>query len=164
METIVEFLELYYLEIIASVTFLSIISIILVIANSIKTKKIINRYDELMRGVDNKDLEFLLKLYMDNVENVLKDVKKLSQEYKSLSYQIQNCVQKVAIIRYNAFDNVGSNQSYSIALLDNKNNGIVLTGLFGRDASTTYAKLIEGGKSKFPLSEEEKKVIAKAMG
>lgn len=163
METIVEFLNLYYIEIIACTALLSLLSLVIVIVNSIKTKKVIRRYDELMRGVDSENLESTLKLYMDNVESVLNNVKKVEQSYNQLSSQIQTCIQKIDIVRYNAFDDVGSNQSYSIALLDDKDDGVVLTGLFGRDSSTTYAKPIKGGKSSYPLSDEEKKAIARAI-
>jgi hypothetical protein len=74
-----------------------------------------------------------------------------------------NCIQKVAMIRYNAFDNVGSDLSYSVALLDGNDSGIVITSLFSRDCSTTYGKPILAGKSKYPLSAEEIKVINHAI-
>lgn len=163
MGKIVEFLKLYYLEVTACAAFLSLLSIIIVLINSIRTKKIINRYNKLMHGVDNKNLESTLNFHMDNVEKILADVKDIKLHYNQISSQIENCIQKVEVIRYNAFDDVGSNQSYSIALLDNKNNGVVLTGLFGRNASTTYAKPIIDGTSKYPLTDEEREVIKKAV-
>lgn len=163
MDTIVEFLKAYCLEIIVCTTFLSLISLIVAIINSVKTTRLARRHTQLMRGIDGKDLEAILNSYMDNVDSALDSVKNVEVNCSHLSAQIQTCIQKVGIIRYNAFDNVGSNQSYSIALLDNNNNGVVLTGLFGRDSSTTYAKPIKKGKSSHPLSEEEKEVILKAM-
>ncbi len=72
------------------------------------------------------------------------------------------CIQKVGIVRFNAFDNVGSNLSYSIALLDNYNNGVVISSLYSRDSSSTYAKPVVDGKSSFSLSEEEIESIEKA--
>lgn len=163
LDTIVEFLKAYYIEIIVCTVVLSLSSLIISIINSVKTTKLARRHAQLMRGVDGKDLEAILNLYLDNVEGVIDSMKNVEMNYNRLSTQIQTCIQKVGIIRYNAFDNVGSNQSYSIALLDNENNGIVLTGLFGRDSSTTYAKPIKQGKSSHPLSEEEKEVILMAM-
>jgi|SRR5690606_16833473 len=163
MENLVKLLELYHLEVLACAAFLSILSIIIVLINSIKTKKIIRRYNKLMHGVDNKDLESTLNFHMDNVQKILTNVKDMEIKHNQLSHQIENCIQKIEIIRYNAFDNVGSNQSYSIALLDNKNNGVVLTGLFGRNASTTYVKPIINGESNYPLTEEEQEVIKRAI-
>ena len=69
---------------------------------------------------------------------------------------MKKCVQKVSIIRYKAFEDVGSDLSFSIALLDENNDGIILTGIYGRNESTTYAKPIDKGISRYDLSEEEK--------
>lgn len=70
---------------------------------------------------------------------------------------------KVSIVRYRAFEDVGSDLSYSIALLDNNNNGVILTGIYGRNESTTYAKPIDKGLSRYELSDEEKYVLKDAM-
>ena len=80
-----------------------------------------------------------------------------------LSETMKECVQKVAIMRYRAFEDVGSDLSFSIAILDGNNDGIVLTGLYGRQQSTTYAKPIDNGISRYDLSEEELSVIQEAI-
>ncbi|MPM47586.1 hypothetical protein SDC9_94297 [bioreactor metagenome] len=72
-------------------------------------------------------------------------------------------MQKVSIIRYKAFEDIGSDLSYSIAMLDGKNNGILITSIYGRNESTTYAKPIDNGISRYDLSEEEEKVLHQAI-
>ena len=67
------------------------------------------------------------------------------------------------VIRYKAFEDVGSDLSFSVALLDGENNGVILTGIYGRDYSTTYAKPIDKGISRYDLSEEELHVLNAAM-
>ena len=74
----------------------------------------------------------------------------------------EGCVQKVAIMRYKAFENVGSDLSFSIAILDGNNDGVLLTGIYGREESVTYAKPVDKGISRYDLSEEEKQVLNEA--
>ena len=88
------------------------------------------------------------------------DNNKLCEDLKD---EVKGCVQKVGIMRYKAFEDVGSDLSFSIAMLDAHNDGIVLTGLYGRHDSTTYAKPIDKGISRYELSEEEAHVLKEAM-
>jgi hypothetical protein len=67
------------------------------------------------------------------------------------------------VLRYNPFDNVGGDQSFSIALLDANNNGFVITSLYAREGTRVFAKPIKNGESEFPLSEEEKEAINRAI-
>jgi len=85
---------------------------------------------------------------------------------KEIEYQINTiernmyyCIQKVGVVRYNGFDNVGSDLSYSIALLDNNDDGLVISSLYSRDSSSTYAKPVANSKSRYALSAEEIKAI-----
>ena len=71
-------------------------------------------------------------------------------------------VKKVGIVRYNAFHNIGSDQSFSVALLDSEDNGVVMSGIFGRESSTTYAKPVKLGASDYVLTEEEMDAIGLA--
>ena len=72
-------------------------------------------------------------------------------------------MQKVSVVRYKAFEDVGSDLSFSLAMLDENNDGILLTGIFGRNESTTYAKPIEKGISRYDLSEEEEEALNNAI-
>ena len=71
-------------------------------------------------------------------------------------------VQKCNIIRYNAFNDTGSDLSYSIAMLDNFNDGLIITSIYGRNESTNYAKPIVGVSS-YPLSVEEELVLNRSL-
>jgi hypothetical protein len=116
-----------------------------------------------MRGVNNKNLEELVVGYLDKVDEVKEDSEKLKAGYNQLSNKVKECVQKTAIIRYRAFEDVGSDLSFSIALLNGSDNGIILSGIYGRSESTTYAKPIDKGISRYDLSEEEQQVLKEAM-
>ena len=73
-------------------------------------------------------------------------------------------LQKVGLLRFNAFNDVGGDQSFALALLDYQNNGAVILSLFGREGIRVYAKAIKNGKSEYNLAEEEEKAIEQAMG
>lgn len=81
----------------------------------------------------------------------------------ALAEEIAACVKHVAVVRFNAFDNTGGEQSFVLALLDGRGNGAVITTLAGREESRTYAKPIEGGGSPYLLSEEEREAIRRAL-
>ena len=105
----------------------------------------------------------------ENLEEVLSQFKKLENNFETLSQELENLkkeskfsVQKVGIVRFNPFSEVGGDQSFSIALLDGNNNGIVITSLYSREGNRVYGKPIKAGVSEYSLSEEEKQAIEKA--
>lgn len=116
-----------------------------------------------MRGTNNKNLEEFITNYLYKIDDANAISERISSENKILQEKLKKCVQKTGIVRYRAFDNVGGDLSFSVALLDENNDGIVLTGIYGRDYSPTYAKPINSGTSKYDLSEEEKTALNEAM-
>jgi hypothetical protein len=121
------------------------------------------RYRKFMRGTNNKNIEELVIDYLNRVDEVKNDNEKIKQAYSLLDRRIKGCIQRTSMIRYRAFEDVGGDLSFSVALLDENNSGTIITGIFGRHESTTYAKPIEKGLSRYDLSEEEKQVLADAM-
>lgn len=125
--------------------------------------KVENRYRKLMKGTSSSNLEEMLLERLGSIENAKEISEKAIDECKRLEIKMKDCIQKVAIMRYKAFENVGSDLSFSIALLDDKNDGVILTGIYGRQESTTYAKPIDKGISRYDLSEEELYVLNEAV-
>lgn len=87
----------------------------------------------------------------------------LSQDLKELKAESRSHFKKIGFVRYNPFSGVGGDQSFSIALLNDHNNGVVLTSLFSREGNRVYAKIIEKGVSPHVLSDEEKQAIKEAI-
>lgn len=121
------------------------------------------KYKRLMRGSTNVSIEQLIKEYMDSIDNTVNKVDVLSGELMHLKDQADRCIQKCNIIRYNAFSDTGSDLSYSIALLDNYNSGVIITSIYGRNESVTYAKPVDNGQCKYPLSLEEELVLSRCI-
>lgn len=124
--------------------------------------KLENRYRRLMRGASGKNIEELIKSQLDSIEDANFNSEKALKEIDKLSDKIKTCIQKVSIIRYKAFEDVGSDLSFSLAILDDNNDGVLLTGIYARQESTTYAKPIDKGISRYDLSEEEIAVLNEA--
>ncbi len=87
-----------------------------------------------------------------DLSDLTKLVKEISSEINALK---ENSLQKIGIKRYNPFSDSGPDQSFTISLLDGKNNGIVLTSLHLNESFRVYAKPIKNGKSNYQLSKEE---------
>lgn len=116
------------------------------------------------KGSQAKDLEGVIAEQLKKLKKQDKDIKKIFEEISKLDEISQRSFQKIGVIRYNPFKDAGGDQSFSVALLDAKNNGFVITSLYGREEMRIYAKPIKEGNSEYPLSEEEKEAINKATG
>lgn len=163
MENLIAMLENYLPYILIGIGVLILLLLILIIVLWRSMNKLENRYRKMMRGTSTKNLEELITSKLDNVEEATNAAKSAADACEALKVEMQGCVQKVGIMRYKAFEDVGSDLSFSIAILDGFNDGIVLTGLYGRHDSTTYAKPVDKGISRYELSEEEAHVLKEAM-
>lgn len=103
-----------------------------------------------------------LKEILPQFQDLKKNFERISQELESLKKENKFNVQKIGIVRFNPFSEVGGDQSFSIALLDGNDDGVVITSLYSREGNRVYGKPIQNGKSQYPLSEEEKQAIEKA--
>ncbi len=103
-----------------------------------------------------------LKEVISFLKDLEKNFDKLSEELKNLKKESNFAVQKVGIVRFNPFSGVGSDQSFSVALLDKNDDGVIITSLYTREGNRVYAKPIKASASEYLLSSEEKKAIEKA--
>ncbi len=125
--------------------------------------KLESKYRKFMKGTSKQTLEEMILEKVESIEEAQKLSEKALEECTRIEDKMKLCVQKVAIVRYKAFENVGSDLSFSIALLDHNNDGIILTGIYGRQESTTYAKPVDKGISRYELSQEELSVLNEAI-
>lgn len=163
MINIIKAIQGYELYIIIGMAAVIILLVILVLISLKAIGRLENKYRKFMRGSDSKNIEEIINGYMDKIDIVEKESKELKDICKDLGVKTKSCVQKVSLIRYRAFEDVGSDLSFSVALLDQLNNGFILTGIFGRSESTTYAKPIDLGISRYELSQEENQVLQEAI-
>ena len=150
-----------FLLILLSLTVILLIAFIVVI---IKMTALNRRYKDFMKKLGNgKNLEEDLENYMYRVERVEKQNAEITSFIKGLDEDYKKCIHKVGIVRYSAFKDTGSDLSFTLALLNEKNDGVVLNGIYSREMSNIYAKPVENGKSSYTLSHEEEEAIRKAI-
>ncbi len=118
------------------------------------------RQARLLRGSDGSNLERMLLEQIDNASVVRGQIADAAERGNVNAAHIRLCLQKTGLVRYDAFPDVGGLQSFSLALLDAEDNGLVLSGLFSRHHMRVYAKPIERGASADSLTDEEKSAIA----
>ncbi|MDR5709707.1 MAG: DUF4446 family protein [Armatimonadota bacterium] len=105
-----------------------------------------------------------LREHRQALEALRSDLRAARVSLMEVGEQLSRCVQRVGLVRFDAFEDVGGRVSFSLALLDGKGDGVVLSVLNGREAVRAYAKLLVDGTPSHPLSEEEKEAIAMARG
>lgn len=137
------------------ITWLTILQIQL-----IKIKK---KNREIFSGTNTQNLEEALHFYVKQIKELKIQNKEIKEFCNYLNEMGINSIQKVGLIRFNPFPDTGGNQSFALALLNNFNNGIVISSLHGREGTRIYAKPVIAGKSKYNLSTEEIKAINKAI-
>jgi hypothetical protein len=123
-----------------------------------KLRKMRKKY-EMMKGTGVDDLESLLvnlKVQLDGVEDAHEQQQRQLQRLEAI---IPKQKAKIGIKRYNAYAETGSDLSFSIAIVNDMKDGVVLTGLFNRDGSYVYAKPLQNGESTYMLSPEEREAI-----
>lgn len=107
----------------------------------------------------------------ESLKEVLASLQKLEEKYEDVLREVEELkkesrksLKKIGLIRFNPFNEIGGDQSFSVALLDEDNNGFAITSHYGREGNRVYAKPIEQGKSKYQLSKEEAEAISRAIG
>ena len=137
-----------------------IILLIVVVISLYFLVKLNKDYKAFMKKIGKgNNLPEMLKEYLEDVELIKRDNREIKAYYTKLDNDISSCIQKVGLVRYNAFKDVGSDLSFAIAFLDREDNGVVFNGIYGSDSSNIYAKPIKKGQSQYQLSDEERYAI-----
>ena len=139
---------------------INIALIALYILNSIKLRKLRTNYSEFMTKLGKgNNIDEMLQKYVENVEEIKKENAEIERYCQKLDSDSKENLKKIGLVRYNAYKDTGSNLSFALALLNEKDTGIVLNGIYGRDTSNIYAKPVVNGKSEYALSKEEEEAI-----
>ena len=117
-----------------------------------------SKYDYFTQGKE-ANIDVVLTDTLTELHTTQAELALLQEKHAKLQAQVQGCLQNVKLIRYDAFDAMGGEMSYSLLLTDAKKDGILLTSIYGREESRSYVKDIKEGKSSYPLAEEEKKLL-----
>ncbi len=150
--------------IVLSMAVIILLFLIFLIILSLKLSKLKKRYERFTGGeeIHSENLENMLYEYNENVKKSNETYGKVLSMIQEIDDEMKWCTQKIGVIRYNPFDEMGGNLCYAVAILDGKDNGVVLNGIHSRNGTFTYAKPIERGVSPYVLTEEELQALEKA--
>ncbi|MGZ8562875.1 MAG: DUF4446 family protein [Candidatus Limnocylindria bacterium] len=128
-----------------------------------RLRRATDAYHNLVSDSEGGSLQQMLDAHLGKVIEVGAGLERLSQLHEYLEVRSRGSLQHVGLVRFNPFEDTGSDQSFAIALLDDRRDGIVLSSLHGRGQTRIFAKPVEAGESKHTLSDEEAQAIRIAV-
>jgi len=137
--------------------------VVLAMVQSRRIRRAGDSYRSLVSDSQGGSLQQLLDSHLGKVIEVGTKMEELNDLFETLEVRSRGSLQHVGIVRFNPFEDTGSDQSFAIALLDDRRDGIVLSSLHGRGQTRVFAKPVEGGESKHQLSDEEAQAIRIAV-
>jgi hypothetical protein len=136
----------------------------LIVWLAIRLRRVENSYRALTSGTDAGSLEAVLQAHVSEVRQAVERVGQLDERTRQMERASRSYIQRLGVLRFNPFRDSGGDQSFVVALTDQYGNGVVISGLHGRDATRVYAKPLAGWESAYPLTDEERQAIRKAKG
>lgn len=152
-----------YSYIFIGLTGISLILLILVIVQMFQISGLKKRYKKFMGGKDVKSLEKHIERIFEDNRYIIEISESNKKEIRTINKEKELCFNKVGIIKYDAFNQMGGKLSFSIALLNEKDNGFILNSVHSTEGCYTYVKEIKAGKCEIDLSNEEKTALSQAM-
>ncbi|HEY7847632.1 MAG TPA: DUF4446 family protein [Candidatus Limnocylindria bacterium] len=137
--------------------------LVLVIVQSIRVGRAVDGYRQLVRDGAGGSLDEVLQAHVTRVEEVRGRQAEIDAAQADLQHQTQTSIQHIGLVRFNPFEDTGSDQSFALALLDDRRDGVVISSLHGRTNTRLFAKPVEGGSSSHTLSDEEAQAIRVAL-
>ena len=151
------------IPILAGLGVIAVILLALLINLYMKVSYMKKRYRKMMTGAAGANLERMLIGPLDEIQAVSDENAAIKRENERLDNLLQLAITRVGVVRFRAFDDMGSDLSYAVALLDSYNDGVILTSIFGREDSRSYVKPVEKGQSTYQLMPEEQQALDEAM-
>ena len=130
----------------------------------VRTNQLKKRLDKFFRGKNGSDLEKdIIALFEEN--KFLKiNADKNKKEMRILSKKVESAFQKMSVIKYDAFNQMGGQLSFCLCLLDDNNNGFIINSVHSTEGCYSYTKEIKAGESELPLGVEEEEALSIALG
>lgn len=121
------------------------------------------KYEAFMKGADGATLESSMLTKYKEIEKIKKENKLNAEKLDVTCETLINAFQKMGLVKYDAFSEMGGKLSYSLCLLDDKDNGFIITSIHSRESCNSYIKEIIRGKSYVIMSTEERQALEAAQ-
>lgn len=121
------------------------------------------KYSKLLQGEKVSNMESIILKRFAEIDMLKKSTRSVADSLNAISHMCEASLQKIGVVKYDAFDDVGGNLSHALAMLDRNNNGVIINVIHSTDRCLTYAKEVIGGQVYSVLSEEEQEALNKAL-
>ena len=138
------------------------LALVWLVVLQVRTSAMLRNYRRLLNGASAGNLEEIMAMHVGRINEHERRLGGLDGTVADLERVLQTAIQRVGLVRFNPFQETGGDQSFAIALLDQHANGLVVSSLHSRTETRVYAKPIEGGRSRYTLSEEEEQALQQA--
>jgi len=160
MESLIQYNLVY---IFGGIFVLIVVLLVLLVIVLFQVKQIKKRSELFFKGKKGEDLEKLILTQVKDIEKNKKDIKELFDGYEKIYKIASKGIQKVGVVRYNPFGDMGGKQSFVIALLDGDDSGIIISSLQSREGLHLFVKTIINKQClDYPLTDEEKDAVKNA--
>ena len=163
LNNLVSFIASHEAALLLTSMLLILVLLILVIYTMVRLSTMRENYRAMMRGSETEDLEGMLIQHIREVEQVTATNARILEENEFIRQFLRKTIVRTAMVRFRAFEDMGGDLSYAVAMLDANNDGVIFSSIFARADSRSYIKPIKNGSSEYPLTDEEKGVLREAM-
>ena len=140
-----------------------LIMFIMIIVNMVKQSQLRKKYERFMNGKDGKSLEENLLFRLDQIDELIEANATNERNIDAIFRKMKFNFQKYSLVKYDAFQEMGGKLSFSLAMLNEKNDGYIINAVHSREGCYTYVKEIIDGNSIIALAEEEEQALKKAL-
>lgn len=142
---------------------LIVLMFLLYVNVNMKYNRLKSSYSSFMRGRDGKNLEESILEKFDELDEIAETARKNQSDIKEIFHDMKGSYQKVGIVKYDAFNEMGGKLSFALTLLDGNNSGWIINAMHSREGCYNYIKEIVRGESYIELSEEEAESLEQAI-
>lgn len=129
-----------------------------------RQRRLERRIDALFKDLEGENTAQMLVDYLGKVRATAAAMSRVKAEHDAIAAVMPNVIRHVGLVRFSPFHDTGGDQSFALALLDGRRDGVVVTALHSRTDSRLYAKPVEGGSSSYVLTPEEREAMNRALG
>lgn len=163
MDFILDIIEQNHGYIIIGLVVLSIVFLIISIVNSAKCSSLKKKYNAFMQGKDGKSLEDDILFRLEQIDELIESNAANERNIDLIFKRLQKTFQKYGMVKYDAFDEMGGKLSFTLAMLNEKNDGYVLNVVHSREGCFSYVKEVIAGNPILSLSPEEQEALEDAL-
>ncbi len=144
--------------------FAMFIMFIMLISLIVKNNKLNKRYRKFMTGSGGKSLEKEIAAKFRRIGNLTEQVKDMNEQVDKVNEKLSDSYQKMGLVKYDAFNEMGGKLSFALCLLTESNNGFIINSMHSKEGCYTYIKEIIKGESFVLLADEEREALTQAKG